>query len=104
MNGEGVLVVPKPFSAALFLQAVHMAAASNHRLQRLRAENGRLQQKMAELRLTGRAKCLLVQHRGMTETEAHRYLEKTAMDTRRSRAQVAQDVLDSLDPDAVDGV
>ena len=31
-------------------------------------------------------------------------LEKTAMDTRRSRAQVAQDVLDSLDPDAVDGV
>ena len=34
MNGEGVLVVPKPFSAALFLQAVHMAAASNHRLQR----------------------------------------------------------------------
>ena len=40
----------------------------------------------------------------MTEAEAHRYLEKTAMDTRRSRAQVAQDVLDSLDPDAVDGV
>ena len=104
LNGEGVLVVPKPFSAALFLQAVHMAAASNHRLQRLRAENDRLQQKMAELRLTGRAKCLLVQHRGMTEAEAHRYLEKTAMDTRRSRAQVAQDVLDSLDPDAVDGV
>ena len=104
MNGQGVLVVPKPFSAALFLQAVHMAAASNHRLQRLRAENDRLQQKMAELRLTGRAKCLLVQHRGMTEAEAHRYLEKNAMDTRRSRAQVAQDVLDSLDPDAVDGV
>ena len=104
LNGEGVLVVPKPFSAALFLQAVHMAAASNHRLQRLRAENDRLQQKMAELRLTSRAKCLLVQHRGMTEAEAHRYLEKTAMDTRRSRAQVAQDVLDSLDPDAVDGV
>ncbi len=41
LNGEGVLVVPKPFSAALFLQAVHMAAASNHRLQRLRAENDR---------------------------------------------------------------
>lgn len=104
MNEQGVLVVAKPFSAALFLQAVHMAAASNHRLQQLRAENDRLQQKMAELRLTGRAKCLLVQHRGMTEAEAHRYLEKTAMDTRRSRAQVAQDVLDSLDPDAVDGV
>ena len=104
MSEQGVLLVCKPFSNTLFLQAIHMAAASNHRLQRLRAENDRLQQKMAELRLTGRAKCLLVQHRGMTEAEAHRYLEKTAMDTRRSRAQVAQDVLDSLDPDAVDGV
>lgn len=68
------------------------------------AANEYLSARLAELRLTGRAKCLLVQHRGMTEAEAHRYLEKTAMDTRRSRAQVAQDVLDSLDPDAVDGV
>ena len=55
MNEQGVLVVAKPFSAALFLQAVHMAAASNHRLARLRAENDRIQQKLAELRLTGRA-------------------------------------------------
>lgn len=104
MNGQGVLVVPKPFSAALFLQAVHMAAASNHRLARLRAENDRIQQKLAELRLTGRAKCLLIQYKGMSEAEAHRYLEKTAMDTRQNRGKVAQEVIDSLDPDAVDGV
>ena len=104
MNGQGVLVVPKPFSAALFLQAVHMAAAGNHRLQRLRAEQDRLQQKLAELRLTGRAKCLLIQHRGLTEAEAHRYLEKTAMDTRQNRIKVAQDVIDALDPDAACGV
>ena len=104
LNGEGVLVVPKPFSAALFLQAVHMAAASNHRLARLRAENDRIQQKLTELRLTGRAKCLLIQYKGMSEAEAHRYLEKTAMDTRQNRGKVAQEVIDSLDPDAVDGV
>lgn len=104
MNEQGVLVVAKPFSAALFLQAVHMAAASNHRLARLRAENDRIQQKLAELRLTGRAKCLLIQYKGMSEAEAHRYLEKTAMDTRQNRGKVAQEVIDSLDPDAVDGV
>ncbi len=104
MNEQGVLVVAKPFSAALFLQAVHMAAASNHRLARLRAENDRIQQKLAELRLTGRAKCLLIQYKGMSEAEAHRYLEKTAMDTRQNRGKVAQEVIDSLDPDALDGV
>ena len=104
MNQEGVLVVGKPFSAALFLQAVHMAAASNHRLQRLRQENDRIQAKLAQLRLISRAKCLLIQYKQMTEAEAHRLIEKQAMDTRRSRGDVAQDIIDALDSDAVDGV
>ena len=34
----------------------------------------------------------------MTEAEAHRYIEKKAMDTRRDRAEVAQEILDSYDP------
>lgn len=104
LNGEGVLVVPKPFSAALFLQAVHMAAASNHRLQRLRQENDRIQAKLAQLRLISRAKCLLIQYKQMTEAEAHRLIEKQAMDTRRSRGDVAQDIIDALDSDGLDGV
>lgn len=104
MNQEGVLVVGKPFSAALFLQAVHMAAASNHRLQRLRQENDRIQAKLAQLRLISRAKCLLIQYKQMTEAEAHRLIEKQAMDTRRSRGDVAQDIIDALDSDSLDGV
>ncbi|OUQ40769.1 ANTAR domain-containing response regulator [Faecalibacterium sp. An121] len=104
MNQEGVLVVGKPFSAALFLQAVHMAAASNHRLQRLRQENDRIQAKLAQLRLISRAKCLLIQYKQMTEAEAHRLIEKQAMDTRRSRGDVAQDIIDALDSDGLDGV
>lgn len=104
MNQEGVLVVGKPFSAALFLQAVHMAAANNHRLQRLRQENDRIQAKLAQLRLISRAKCLLIQYKQMTEAEAHRLIEKQAMDTRRSRGDVAQDIIDALDSDGLDGV
>ena len=104
MNQEGVLVVGKPFSAALFLQAVHIAAASNHRLQRLRQENDRIQAKLAQLRLISRAKCLLIQYKQMTEAEAHRLIEKQAMDTRRSRGDVAQDIIDALDSDGLDGV
>ena len=104
MNQEGVLVVGKPFSAALFLQAVHMAAASNHRLQRLRQENDRIQAKLAQLRLISRAKCLLIQYKQMTEAEAHRLIEKQAMDTRRSRGDVAQDIIDALDSDGLNGV
>ncbi len=98
MSEQGVLLVSKPFSNTLFLQAIHMASASNHRLQFLRQENNRMQEKLAQVRLVSRAKCCLIQHEQMTEIEAHRYIEKTAMDTRRDRTEVAQDILDSYDP------
>ncbi len=104
MNAQGVLVVSKPFSGALFLQAVHMAAASNHRLQRLRVENDRIQAKLAQVRLVSRAKCLLIERKGLTEAEAHRAIEKEAMDSRRDRGEVAQEIIDTLDSDAGDGV
>lgn len=97
LNEQGVLLLSKPFSNALFLQVMHMAAAGNHRLQRLRQENAHLQEKIAQVRLVSRAKCCLVEHEHMTEAEAHRYIEKQAMDTRRDRTEIAQEVLDSYE-------
>ena len=55
LNEQGVLLLSKPFSNTLFVQAMHMAAASNHRLQRLRQENARLQEKIAQSEQTGRS-------------------------------------------------
>ena len=101
MSDEGVLLLSKPFSNTLFLQAIHMAAASNHRLQVLRQENARMQEKLQQVRLVSRAKCCLIAEKGMSESEAHRYIEKTAMDSRRDRADVAQEILDSFDPSGV---
>ena len=98
MSDAGVLLLSKPFSNTLFLQAIHIAAASNHRLLRLRQENAKMQEKIAQVRLVSRAKCCLIELGHMTEAEAHRYIEKKAMDTRRDRAEVAQEILDSYDP------
>ena len=57
-----------------------------------------MQEKLAQVRLVSRAKCYLIELGRMTEAEAHRYIEKKAMDTRRDRAEVAQEILDSYDP------
>ena len=97
LNEQGVLLLSKPFSNTLFVQAMHMAAASNHRLQRLRQENARLQDKISQIRLVSRAKCCLVEHAHLTEAEAHRRIEKLAMDTRRDRTEIAQEILDSYE-------
>ena len=87
-------VLGKPFTGAQFRQAVQIAASNYKRLAVLRAENAKLLDKIAQLRLVDRAKCYLIEKRGMTETEAHRLIEKGAMDTRRSRGEVAQEILE----------
>ena len=97
LSEQGVLLLSKPFSTAFFVQAMHRAAAGNHRLLRARQENARLQEKIAQVRLVSRAKCCLVEHEHMTEAEAHRYIEKQAMDTRRDRTEIAQEVLENYE-------
>lgn len=97
MSEQGVLLLSKPFSNTLFLQAIHLAAASNHRLQLLQQENARMQEKIAQVRLVSHAKYCLVEREQMSEDAAHRYIEKRAMDTRRSRAEIAQEILDSYE-------
>lgn len=93
----GVLVLGKPFSGAQFRQAVQIAVSCYRRLALLQEENARLVDKIAQIRLVDRAKCFLIEKKGMTEAEAHRSIEKEAMDTRRPREEVAQKILDEDD-------
>ena len=90
---DGVLTLAKPVNRALFWNALKLAAAANAKLVRIKAENDRLLQKIEDIRLVDRAKCLLVQHLAMSEADAHRYIEKQAMDSRVPRVRVAEDIL-----------
>ena len=60
-------------------------------------ENERLQKKYEELKIVDRAKCLLIEHMRITEEEAHRVLEKEAMNTRISRVRVAKQVIERFE-------
>lgn len=101
LQERGILVLGKPFSGPQFRQAMQIAASCYRRLDILRAENARLADKIAQLRLVDRAKCYLIEHKGYTEADAHRYIEKQAMDTRRSRGEIAMEILEEneADPD-----
>lgn len=89
----GALHVPKPLSRALFLQAVRHAQCVARRLSNLGTENSQLRLKLDEVKHIDRAKLLLMQYLGMSEAQAHRYIEKQAMDLRISRAEVARSIL-----------
>ena len=89
----GVFVLPKPISPELFFQAAKLLSASRRRISQIEEENRRLQQKLEETRTVGRAKCLLIERMHFTEQQAHRHIEKLAMDSRTSRRDVAESIL-----------
>jgi response regulator NasT len=62
-------------------------------LEVMRKENHELKRRLESRKLVDRAKALLIEHLGLTEPEAHRRIQKTAMDTRRTMADVAMSVL-----------
>lgn len=93
VENDGVFVVPKPISPDFFYQAVKLLLASKARLSKLEEENRKLQRKLEETRTVDRAKCLLIERLKMTEPQAHRHIEKIAMDNRQSRLEVAEDII-----------
>lgn len=90
---EGAAYLPSPVSPAVLLQTLSLALEMRARLRALEGENERLKAALSDFKLIDRAKCALIQYLGMTEKDAHRFIEKQAMDRRVSRREVALDIL-----------
>ena len=90
---HGVLTLAKPTSAQLFAQTLRLLCITRERLRGMEKKAVTLQEKMGEIRLVNRAKWLLIEELKMTEQEAHRYIEKQAMDRCVTRRAVAEQIL-----------
>jgi response regulator NasT len=64
---------------------------------RVTEENEKLKHIVEDMKIINRAKFLLISCLGMSELQAHRYLEKQAMDLRISKQQVAKQVINTYD-------
>lgn len=93
----GVLTLPKPLNRRILYASLKLAGAVRARLTGLSKENLRLRSKIEEIRLVDRAKCVLIERLKMTEAQAHRYIEKQAMDLRLTRREVAQNILQTYE-------
>ena len=89
----GVVVLQKPFNAADAARASQLLLATSARLRNMKKVTLKLRGQIEELKVIYRAKCVLMQYLGMSEEEAHKYIERTAMESRRSRFEVAMDVI-----------
>ncbi len=93
VENTGVMVMSKPFPAQFFLQAQQLLLATCRKIRIMKDECSRLQTKLEETRIVSYAKCLMIEFMGLTEQEAHRQIEKQAMDGRVSRRKIAEQII-----------
>lgn len=89
----GIFTVEKPLSHAAFWLALKMTSAAFNRTRSFIDENDRLRKSLADIRLVNRAKCLLIEKLGLTEEEAHREMEKLAMNERIEKVTLAERII-----------
>lgn len=92
LTGSGAAVLPSDVALPVLLGVLRAEAKAGERLFAVSGEIDRLREKLRTEKLISRAKLVLMV-RGMNEEEAHRFLEKQAMDRRIPRAAVAEEVL-----------
>lgn len=90
---HGVFILSRPTSKSTVTQALEWMIAARERLRKLEKKAVSVEEKMEEIRLVNRAKWLLIDELKMSEPEAHRYIEKQAMDRCISRREMAQTVI-----------
>ncbi len=93
----GVIVVPAPLSKVLFFQSIKMVNIMRRRMLKLQNENVKLRAKLSDTKVINRAKCILIQHLNITEEEAHKQIEKQAMDRQMTRKAIAENVIDNYE-------
>lgn len=89
----GILTVPKPVHRQSVMQAIHLALATKARIRRVEKKNDKLIEKLDEFRLVNRAKWVLIEKLKMDEAQAHKYVEKLAMDLRISKKDAAENII-----------
>jgi response regulator NasT len=86
----------KPFAKRDLVPAIELAMSRFAELQALEQEVAGLNERLETRKSVERAKGLLMTKQGLSESEAFRWIQRTAMDRRTTMRAVAQAVIENL--------
>ncbi|MBP5166551.1 MAG: ANTAR domain-containing protein, partial [Oscillospiraceae bacterium] len=90
---HGVFTLARPLSLPQLAVALDWMSSARERLRRSEKKTISVEEKMEEIRLVNRAKWLLISQLKLDEPQAHRYIEKQAMDRCISKKEVAEEII-----------
>ena len=85
--------VVKPFDASDVVPAIEIAAARFAQVLAVESEVQDLEERLASRKAVDQDKGILQESHGLSEDEAFRWIQKTAMDLRKSMREVAEEVI-----------
>jgi len=89
----GILTLSKPTNRAAVTQSLKLMCATRNRLKRMEKKTASFEEKINEIKLINRAKLLLMEKEGISEENAHKLIEKTSMETRSTKRQIAENII-----------
>ncbi|EOS27362.1 hypothetical protein C806_00343 [Lachnospiraceae bacterium 3-1] len=91
----GVFTLSKPTSKPTMIHALSWMESARERLRQFEKKSLSIKEKMAEIRLVNKAKWILISELKMNEPDAHRYIEKQAMDRCITKQTIAEEIIKS---------
>ncbi|MPM93428.1 hypothetical protein SDC9_140565 [bioreactor metagenome] len=93
-NSENAVnVVSNPVEVKDFTELLKVIKKNHKKLFQMKAEYDKLSEKFNVIKVVSRAKCLLVEKEHLSENDAHKRIEKMAMNQRKTRLQIAGEIL-----------
>lgn len=94
---RGVFTLAKPISYQTMRTALRWLETAKELTKKYEKKTTSIEDKMKEIRTVNKAKWILIDKEKMTEPEAHRYLEKEAMDRCVSKKSVANEIIEKYE-------
>lgn len=94
-RSTGILTLQKPLSPEVLSQSLTLLKSTMGKMEKLRSTDLNRSAAVTELKILNRAKLLLIEGFGMTEEQAHKYIEKRAMESRKTKLAIAESIIKS---------
>ncbi|MFI3129162.1 MAG: ANTAR domain-containing protein [Bacillota bacterium] len=90
----GVIMQSIPITRAGTDQCFKLAYAFSNKMKKLIVQTKTLQTKLQEIKKIDLAKCYIIEMDNICEEEAHKIIEKLAMNKRKTKLQIANEIID----------
>lgn len=95
LSPYNILVLSKPLNHRILSDGIKLLRADTVPFSDIR-ESEEVMRRISNIRIINRAKSMLMKYLGFTEPQAHRYLEKQAMNSRCTRYEAAKKIISDL--------